>query len=477
MHLKANQVLIGELAVPGEWIVAHIETASLWPVEAQKATYRGYDIWILPLAEELLPAVAIRRPTGLSAEGCQRLLLRFLSALAWTERTGILVQGFGGGGLPRQMADSFRHGGAICDRFDLAYLPEPTDEKALLALALMREGRGLNHPGYSFLSFYRVLEVALGRGRRRQVDWINDQIANGLGHYSRDAIAGLRLQGTTDIGGHLYDSGRCAMAHAAEEPIIDPDDPIDTRRLWTERPIVLELAERAIEQRLGVETTFNVYDKHLYELDGFKRILGDTIVGHLARGDNPAAETMVDIPNIAVRIRYRDPYAPLSNLTIKEMTRGGPHVIRLVYGLGDDLVIFRVTLDFAEERLLFSLFTDIGYRDDGTAEAAAVIAEVLRFQGDLGGNGQLQIVDADTGELISRKDAYIPVNMYFNPKGSDALIARWKWLADRRRVLETLFQAETERWAQPYSVAINTLPQEVAVRAERRGIDTANLAS
>ena len=264
------------------------------------------------------------------------------------------------------------------------------------------------------------------------------------------------------------------MAHAAEEPIIDPDDPTDTRRLWTERPIVIELAERAIEQRLGVETTFTVYDKHLYELDGFKCILGDAIVGHLVRGDNPAAETMVDIPNIAVRIRHQEPYAPLLNLTIKEMTRGGPHAIRLVYCLGDDLIIFCVTLDFAEERLHFSLFTDIGYQDDGSAEAAEMIAEVLRFQGDLGGNGQLQIVDADTGQLISRKDAYMPVNMFFGPESSDALIARWKWLAGRRRVSDTQFQTEMERWAQSYSVSINISPQTGAARA--RNIDAAKIA-
>jgi hypothetical protein len=35
----------------------------------------------------------------------------------------------------------------------------------------MREGRGLNHPGYAFLSFYRVLEVALPNGQTaRRVD-------------------------------------------------------------------------------------------------------------------------------------------------------------------------------------------------------------------------------------------------------------------------------------------------------------------
>jgi hypothetical protein len=58
----------------------------------------------------------------------------------------------------------------------------------------------------------------------------------------------------------------------AEEPIIDPDDPTDSRRLWSERPIMLALAERAIEQKLGVETSLTVYRKHFYELAGFKRI-------------------------------------------------------------------------------------------------------------------------------------------------------------------------------------------------------------
>jgi hypothetical protein len=246
--------------------------------------------------------------------------------------------------------------------------------------------------------------VALGKGGRKQTDWINEQIAKGLGHASKDAIVGLGQQGITNIGGHLYESGRCAMAHAAEEPIIDPDDPTDTRRLWTERPIMLELAERAIEEKFGVETSFTVYRKHLYELEGFKRILGDEIVGHLVRGDASTREPSVDIPNIAVRIRGKEPYQPLSNLTIKEMTRG-EHQLHLLYVLGDHQIVFQVTLDFVEERLNFSLFTDIAYHDDGTATTAEMIAEVLRFQADLFGNGQLQILNAESGELISRKDA------------------------------------------------------------------------
>jgi hypothetical protein len=52
---------------------------------------------------------------------------------------------------------------------------------------------------------------------------------------------------------------------------------------------------------------------------------------------------------------------------------------------------------------------------------------------DYFGNGQLHIVNADTGELIGRKDAYIPMNMYLDGEGAAAELAHWKALAEQRR--------------------------------------------
>jgi methylamine utilization protein MauJ len=259
-------------------------------------------------------------PPGKSRAECERLLLHFLSTLAWVEEAGFLVDGVGGGNLPRPMGRNKAVGFSICHEFDLSYLPEPDDDRAMLALALMREGRG----GYSFLSLYRVLEVALGRGWQGQVAWINGQVANGLHHRARSALEDLRNQGIIDIGAHLYASGRCAMAHASGEPIIDPDDPADARRLWSERPIMLTLAEKAIEEFFGVETRGTQYAKHLYELDGFKRILGDELTAHLLRGDDPAEQRNVDIPVISVLLRQKSPFEPLSNLAPKSMNRDSP---------------------------------------------------------------------------------------------------------------------------------------------------------
>ena len=75
----------------------------------------------------------------------------------------------------------------------------------------------------------------------------------------------------------------------------------------------------------------------------------------------------------------------------------------------------------------------MGAKDTGTPESAEIIAEVRRFENEYFGNGQLQIINADTGDLIARKDAYIPVNMYLDQDAADAEIARWKQLAEQRR--------------------------------------------
>src|SRR5271156_1391339 len=97
-------------------------------------------------------------------------------------------------------------GFSISDEFDLSYFPEPTDQPALLALGLMREGRGLNHPAYTFLSFYRVVEVAFPDGRQRG-SWIDQHIDAIEDQRAKQAIASLRA-GVQEIGDNLYKMNR-----------------------------------------------------------------------------------------------------------------------------------------------------------------------------------------------------------------------------------------------------------------------------
>jgi hypothetical protein len=304
----------------------------------------------------------------------------------------------------------------------------------MLALGLMREGRGLNQVGYSFLSFYKILETAFPNDSKR-IAWISASIAGLTGFGVKEALDGIRAQGITtpeDIGTHLFKSGRCAMAHGARKPIVDPDKPGDQQRLGSELPIVRALAVKAIEETFGVETRGTNYRKHLYELEGFKKILGGDIVAHMHNGTAPMEQPTLEIPDISVRIRRREKYAPLEGLRCKHIGYVGKTVYMNFESLQAD-VGFRFALDFGAERIVFDLFADVGVRDTGTAESAERVHEVRRFQQDYFGNGQLHIVNTDTGDLICRKDAYIPVNMFLDGEGAKVELAYWKAVAQQRR--------------------------------------------
>jgi hypothetical protein len=403
-----KDVITGELAQNGEWVVAHISTNSYWPVTSQKVRWRGVDIWITPVTKTSFPALAMMVPPGKSRAECEELLMRFLSMLSWVEERGFMVEGVGGGNLPRPMGRHKEHGIATCDEFDLSYFPEITNKDAMLALALMREGRGLNRAGYAFLSFYRVLEVKFPT-KRQCVAWISASLPNLTGYGVQEALARISGQGISDVGLHLYKSGRCAMAHANRHPIVDPDKPADARRLSSELPIMRALAIKAIEELFGVETRGTNFRKHLYELQGFKKILGPDIVRHMQAGTAPPGQPTLQIPDISVRVRRKNPYAPLEGLRCKHIGQKGKLLHVHFASLQGD-VEFAFSLDFDAERIQFDVFNDVGIADTGSAESAERVHEVRRFWQDYFGNGQLQIFDADTDELIGRKDAYIPLN-------------------------------------------------------------------
>jgi hypothetical protein len=450
-----QSVIVGELAQSGEWIVANISTDSIWPITSQKVRWRGVDIWIMPVMKCFYPAVAMMVPPGKNRDDCEELVMRFLSMLSWVEERGFMVEGGGlsGGNLPRPMGRDKERGFSICDEFDLSYFPEVTDEKALLALALMREGRGLNHVGYAFLSFYRVLEVVFSDDKQR-IAWISAALANLTGHGVKEALNGITAQGIADVGLHLFQSGRCAMAHANRQPIVDPDKPADARRLGYELPIVRALAIKAIEDVFGVETRGTNFRKHIYELDGFKKILGPVIVDHMRNGTAPAGQPVLQIPDISVRIRRRDHYAPLEGLCCKRVGHTGNKVhLHFVSSQGD--VEFRFSLDFGTERIEFDLFGDVSFRDTGTAASAMRVHEVKRFWQDYFGNGQLHIFNTDTGELIGRKDAYLPLNMYLDSDGAAAELAHWKALAEQRRERDRKYCEEIKRNAQGYDLTVS----------------------
>ena len=430
-----SDILIDELRHPGHWVVAYIEPGMAWPVEVQEILYADRQYWIIPVTSDAYPGIAARAE-GISQDELECKILRLLSVISWVERSGAILETFSGGNRPYAVGRSHQGGYVIREKFDFSYLPVVTNDRAKLALALMREGRGLNHPAYSFLSFFRVLEVAIGKGDKRK-EWMPDALRRIDDHRAKTAISEIGADNLEGLALYLFESGRCAIAHATGETIIDPDKPSDSQRLSRELPIMEKLAEMAIEEKLAVKTSHTVYHEHLYELQGFKRIFGLDVVNRIIRGEQIPTEEHVCIPSISVRLRGRAPFAPFENLLPIRLSQEGTKVL-LIFARKDGLIQFNFRLNFEAERFEFDIYNGMyGPTDDGSSIFADVQAAALEFQKWYFLNGCLEIVDSETGEEIARKDAFIPVDVLVKPEGFDRDIEKWQKISAFRRTLET----------------------------------------
>lgn len=421
-----------DLLLNGDWVCLNIDTRTSWPTKPQSFVFEGLQVWVMPLTTDHYPGLAANKHADMDRDECFALLHRALSVLAWLQDTGAIVVHMSGGNLPRMIGRQQSTGNAIRDDFDLSDLPAIKDGPGKLALALIREGRGLNHPGYSFLSFFRALETAIPNGPARGA-WVTANIDRIEGHRAKEALEKLKANVQGDIGKHLRESGRHAIAHAKADPIINPDDPRDARRLDAERPIIEALAVLAIEDYLGVQTKHKAWREHLYELRGWKRIIPPPVIEASLLAEPPDVFANVNLPQINFRLRRSDPFPLLEGMTPVFAGLSNQRV-ELVYRSLDGLAEIMFWLNFAEERLELDLDHSFKLYDDGSAAAAKNGKERCQFIWDYFGNGEIQILDADSGALISRVDAYLPLNMMANLDGHIADLAAWdKFIADREQ--------------------------------------------
>lgn len=433
-----RDVMTGELQARGRWIVANVSGALYWPTVTQKAAYRGFDIFITPpTSEGHFPTLAIKMVAGQDDGEARKAIMGFLSALCWiNDHAGAWVEAWAGGSSAGGMCGR----GSVTLRthpFELDYLPEPTDPKARLALALCREAAALNQATYAFISYFRVFETHFQKTSRDIKNWLNANVGSVTEWRAKEVLE--RLAATEpDIGNYLYDACRSAAAHGkiGAQRVVDPDDPEDELRLKRDLPLIRAMAVKLTEEILGIQTTSSVYRQHLYEIAGFKPSFASEILSALIDGSDLPEGEVVDLPIVNVGLSDKPPFEGLCGLqpVHLQVVAGGA---KTVFRRRDGLVEFHVFMDFKNERLEFEISRDLRVFDDGTPEAMEVAASVIQFQKGYFLNGRLRIEDAETGQLLSRKDAFIPLNIIVKPSGFDARIARCFEEAAGRRDLST----------------------------------------
>lgn len=396
----------------GNWVTLFIETEFPWPESERALVFRGFNIWLLPYTDDYMPMVALDcSEQRISTDDGYKLLRQFVSALVWSEERSAKIHGGGGGTYAYRMHRQSRRNpvrslGGV-PHYD--YLPEPEDERSLLGLALYREAMEANNVAFQVLGFSKIFNV-IHRSSRDQKDWINSRL--GEIQKSKDRLAELQTR-NVDIGHYIYESCRCAVAHAYSEPLVNPDDPADYLRLGRDLELVKELAEIAIEQDLGVKSSMTIFREHLYELKGFRELLGAELVGLLksSKLTKQRGFEFPDFPRLTIRLRDLDSFEALTGLEVTDIEVRVDGMVRVRCDSNDRTCAVYLYLHFPEERLLIDVEGGFAVFDTGTPQAARYAADVCQFKAKYFLNGVLEIWNADDGTLMGRCDPFIPTNI------------------------------------------------------------------
>ncbi|MEZ4819975.1 MAG: hypothetical protein R3A45_08800 [Bdellovibrionota bacterium] len=220
-----------------------------------------------------------------------------------------------------------------------------------------------------------------------------------------------KTQGKT-IGEYLWESGRCAIAHSNVQPLVDPENSQDLQRINQDLPIIKELAEYFIEHELGIKSKHTVWKEHLYELDGFRKILGPKIVADLKGSKEVDPSDIPSIPLICLRIRDKGHFQSFENMTANVIGIADGKII-LESTSSNQLLTVGLVLDLKDERLHFDGYNGILVQDNGSVEAAKTMLDHVEFFRAWVGNGELEIYDYMAQSLLSRCDPHLPVNLSF----------------------------------------------------------------
>ena len=406
----------------GVWTVANLQQSIGWTQKPITIDYDGRTFLLLPEDEQDLPAIA----TLGEHTTCRRAILQFVSALAWSRGGSVAIESWSGGSqiFRNRKQPMFRQ--LTAQPFYVDYLPYPSEPEHRLALALFHEGQTLIHvhTAYSFLSFYKIVNLVSGTHGQAQMEWINAHVPK-MSHYrAKERLAELQKNGE-DIGRYVYQSCRCAIAHAGDprNPVIDPHNIDDEQRLNSDLPLIITLSEIALEE-MGIKTSQTVYEEHHYELSGFEQCFTPEFVQTLKAGGTPRNGNIQLPKRISLRMWGHANYPPLENMT-PVSAQGTNGVVAIKCISREKGYYAYVVLDFPNYRLKTEIVWDEGLTDDGSAEFVETTLALKRFFWDWNCNGCLEVW-ADGTECLGRCDAFMPVNVMLDPRAYEEQVTKLK---------------------------------------------------
>lgn len=389
-------------------ITVAVKAQFAWPTEETEIEYLGKKYLLRPETDKDVQSVSLICQSGMDMESARLSVNRFLSALAWAEENGIIELFAIGSSSPIPPKVGKSNAQFVTHKFRADYLPEPKGDKSLRSLALFREAQSINSPSYSFLGFFKILNVLFEKGKD-QIAWINANLTDVKEHRAKKRLDEL-VKLHSDIGDYLYVQGRCAVAHAFADPVVDPDEPTELARLSEDLPLIKELASLAIESELGIISKSTYHGLHIYELEGFTEVIGDKVIESIKAGEQIPQGKVINCPPLSIRLRDHDPFATYENLIPISIQQHDKKLILRLHS-EDNILQLYIVLDFGEWKLLFDPFDCVNIYDDGSSMPMLVRSDTALFAKGKYLNGQVEVYASDTNKLLARTDPFIPVNI------------------------------------------------------------------
>jgi hypothetical protein len=292
--------------------------------------------------------------------------------------------------------------------FSCNHMPVIEDDQVRKALAFLREGRRLRrvHEPYSFLSFFKVIESQFETKHR--IAWIEKNLHLVTEENAKKRINELRGQGV-NVNEHLYESGRCAVAHASlSGNIVDPDIPSDRKRIAADLDIIGALANRYIKFDAGVPDEMDLYNSRDRVSPWHGIIASSALAALKAGGQVENVDDLGKLEGATVSVRmWPDPPAKQFEAMKLLATESGKGIVKLIALNSRETIVLAFIMDVAKGRM-HTLLNEGGIRS-GIEIVEEDVEDYARYFHNVVGNRivELTIEGAEPVDC----EVVIPVNI------------------------------------------------------------------
>lgn len=408
------------------WLTVGVASSIDWPEDDVSVNYQGAEYFFHGARQEgdhrIAPCISTPSDQDHVDEALSRLY-RFTSVLGFFKRGYVDITGRTWGthmirySNPQDTFTTLLQGGKR--RFNCNHMPVIEDDQVRKALAFLREGRRLErvHEPYSFLSFFKVIESQFDSKDR--IAWVDKNLDLITEKRAVERINELRMQGV-NVNQHLFESGRCAVAHASVgRNIVDPDIPADRKRISADLDIIAALANRYVKVDAGVPDEMDLYGTRDRTSPWHALMTSRAVAALKAGGRVENAEDLCKFAGATVLVRlWPDPPAKqFEAMTLLPM-ESGDGVMKFIVLSARGTIVLAFAMDVAKGRV-HTLLNEGGMRA-GVEIAEEDVVDYTRYFHSVVGNRivELTIEGAEPVDC----EVVIPVNII--PRAPEEAVAQ-----------------------------------------------------